>query len=242
MKKIFSALLLVGAVVVGILVGTSSASAVQAVPQAACSASTHLATFTTSVSADPDSGNHGDWAVDNFVRTTEISLQCDGTYKVDIFDNGTFTTLSDANSPGAGLPLPFKPIMGKFQGSDTFTVTSKTAPVLVAPANVVGGPSTSTWASRFFAGNNGVGGAWGWTYTTPCEKWIDASTGTPGDITGKVCPTKPPVPTSTVTAPPTTVVQPVPGQTKVVTVTNPGQFAAVPDTAKGVNTGDGSLS
>jgi hypothetical protein len=208
-----------------------------------CSPTAVVATFHTAVSADQDSGNHGDWAVDAFVRTTEIYNLCDGTYRVNVSDSGAFTTKAGALSPTAGLPLPSTPVVGKFAGTDTFLVTSETAPVLTAPAAVVGSPSTSTWPSRFFAGNNGVGGAWGWTYTTACEKWVNAASGNTGDITGKVCPTKPAPPTSTTPAPPTTVTKPAPAPvTKVVTVTNPGQFATVPNVAKGVDTGDGSLA
>jgi hypothetical protein len=241
MKKIFSALLLVGAVVVGILVGTSSASAVTTAPVCAVAS----ATFHTTVSNRDDSAVGGtNWAKDNFVRTTVVTCIGTDTYKVNLIDDkGTFTPVANANSPQAGVPIHNLPFTGTFSGGTTFTVVSTDAPV-DPKAGANGQFSSSEWTRLLVFPKADpskiVQPTFRWVYTYCGESWINESPVNSGDITGKVCPAKPP--TSTVTAPPTTVVQPVPGPTKVVTVTNPGQFAAVPDTAKGVNTGDGSLS
>lgn len=211
------------AVLFGVLAVLFGSPASAATP---CVAGTAVVSGNTAkITNDPDSGDKGNWAVDNFTRTTDILDNCDGTFTVNIHDSGTFTTLPGGPSPRQGLPLPLAPLTGSFNGATVETVHSTSQPTSVAIPTIDGSPSTSQWFSRFFAGDEvtGTEGAYSWTYKTACERWVDADSSNSGadvadgDITGKVCAVKTPPPTTTVTTPPTTVVNNVPGATKTVT-------------------------
>jgi hypothetical protein len=204
------------------------------------------ASFTTHVSNRPDSAiGGGTWALDTFTRKTVVTCVGIDTYQVDLVDQGTFTPVAAAHSPQAGVPIHNLPFTGSFDGGTSFKVVSADKPV-DPKAGANGQYSSADWAALVFPKGDITQGSFRWDYAHCSDHWTNAATSS-GDILGKVCPTKPvkpTPPTSTVTAPPTTVVQPVPGPTKVVTVTvtNPTQFVTVPNTVKGVNTGDGSLS
>jgi hypothetical protein len=207
------------------------------------------ATFTTTVTDRPDSGLHGDWAKDTFTRTTTVVCLGDGQFRMDVVDSGHFTTLPNALSPNAGLPIG-PPITGDFSGKASATVKWAGGALKDPTAGASGKFSTSEWIGLVFGVEaKGSLTAWAWTYKHCTEKWVNANTGNSGDITGKKChvpptstspaPTTKPTVTTTAPAPTTTTTS---TSKPVVVVTNPGQFQTVPNVSKGVNTGDGSLS
>ena len=191
----------VGASVVGLaLPGTASAAT--------------TVSAATTFHAHPDSGNHGDWANDDFNRSASVTLVgADSTltdcgskattcfkYTGTIGDAGSFLVISGAKSPQAGVTETGTPA-GTFQGGAdvTFFASSDTPSAAGVPANVTGaGPvSTTDWVEQFFASGTtfGAGPAlsnWGWAYSSPatCENWSDTlgngSGAQPadGDITG----------------------------------------------------------
>jgi hypothetical protein len=229
------------AVAASVGVGATAASATVTPAQGCVDA-----TFTTHVVNRPDSSSHGDWAKDNFTRTTVVKCTVGGA-QVSLIDSGTFTPLPGALSPAAGVPIHNLPFSGQFSGGTSFTVktTAKAAdPVLGASGKF----SSSEWIKLVFPKGEATQQGWQWTYKHCGQTWVNAAGGNSGDITGEgKCPVppkhtytpKPPV-TTTVTPAPTTVVPPVNVPVKVTV--NPGQFVVTPNTSKGVDTGDGSLS
>jgi Ricin-type beta-trefoil lectin domain len=192
------------------VLGASAASL--ALPGTANAASN--ATATTSFTAHLDSGNHGNWASDDFTRVASVQFlsvdptlsDCGSTatscfqYTGTIKDSGTFTALSGASSPQAGVKMtgtPSGPLLG---GSDVkFFSSSDVASAAGVPASVSGaGPvSTTDWVEQFFPKGTTFGAGpdltdWNWAYESPttCEYWVDAisnSSGSlpaDGDITG----------------------------------------------------------
>lgn len=146
-----------------------------------------VATYSTQVNNRDDSGDHGTWAKDNFVRTIVVTNNCNGTYTLNISDtNGTFTTIDGALSPGAGVALA-PSFVGEFYGGATITVTTDRLPSKpVMPAD--GWPSTGGWPALIFGGEVQLNDyPWGWTYNYCGEQWTNAAKGNSGDVTGKPC-------------------------------------------------------
>ena len=172
------------------------------------------ASATTTFQAHPDSGNHGNWANDAFTRVATVTYvsvdstltDCGSTaktcfvYEGTIGDTGSFTAISGAKSPQAGVTITGTP-SGPFKGgSDVkFFSSSDTASAAGVPATVTGaGPvSTTDWVEQFFPAGTTFGAGptltdWGWAYSNPatCENWLDSisnSSGSlpaDGDITG----------------------------------------------------------
>jgi hypothetical protein len=172
------------------------------------------ASATTTFQAHPDSGNHGNWATDAFTRVATVTYvsvdstltDCGSTaktcfvYEGTIGDTGSFTAISGAKSPQAGVTITGTP-SGPFKGgSDVkFFSSSDTASAAGVPATVTGaGPvSTTDWVEQFFPAGTTFGAGptltdWGWAYSNPatCENWLDSisnSSGSlpaDGDITG----------------------------------------------------------
>jgi hypothetical protein len=166
---------------------------------------------------DVDSGHHGYWARLNLHRSVTItSGGTDGTWTVQLHDQGTFATIGGAaNSPHEGDRV--RAVKGTVTGDYTLTVHSATPPSTKGVGNrydygcdvhgtgdrgtdCPGMPaSTSDWPKLYFGPDAQVtGGDYQWTYhTDSCggQTWTDASTngdGTDadaGDITGcKPCP------------------------------------------------------
>jgi hypothetical protein len=151
----------------------------------------------------PDSGSHGEWALDNFTRQMAITAQaqvssshCGGAPHCWFFtgtttDNGSFTTEDGALSPHAGVPISGV-LSGDFSGGATFELYSTQAPdasLVAAAADGGSAPSTSGWVTKFFPSGTTYGvnlPTWSWTYgnTSTCETWVDASTVQTGDIVG----------------------------------------------------------
>jgi hypothetical protein len=172
------------------------------------------ASATTTFQAHPDSGNHGNWANDDFTRVATVTFvgvdstltDCGSTaktcfqYSGTIGDAGSFTVISGAKSPQAGVTETGTP-SGPFRGgSDVkFFSSSEVASAAGVPASVTGaGPvSTTDWVEQFFPKGTTFGTGptltdWGWAYSNPatCENWLDAinnnsgSLPADGDITG----------------------------------------------------------
>src|SRR5271165_5265577 len=189
------------------------ASAVGLALPGTASAATNASAATT-FQAHPDSGNHGNWATDDFTRVATVTyVSLDPTltdcgskattcfiYEGTIADAGSFSAISGAKSPQAGVTVtgtPFGPFKG---GSDVkFFSSSDTASAAGVPKTVTGagGVSTTNWVEQFFPAGTTFGAGpvlsgWGWAYSAPgtCENWLDAinnSSGSlpaDGDITG----------------------------------------------------------
>lgn len=194
-------------------------------------------TVTTHLKDRPDSGEHGDWAKDELLRTVRLcqtSKQAGvGVYHAVLTDQGTFTTVA-GKSPQAGKDLPAG-IKGTVQGTftadftaaadwKTFDASKLDGKTFTGASGPTGAPTTSTWVSTLFSDFKGsaINNDWWWKYET-CEhqrggeKWLNAAKGNHGDIT-KLCkcqpPTKPPTtpptatPTATATATPPATVPP----------------------------------
>jgi hypothetical protein len=172
------------------------------------------ASATTTFQAHPDSGNHGNWAVDDFTRVATVTfVSADSTltdcgahattcfvYAGTIADAGSFSGISGALSPQAGVTLAGNP-SGPFKGgSDVkFFSSSDTASATGVPATVTGAGAVTTtnWVEQFFPAGTTFGTGptltnWSWAYSSPasCENWVDAfnngsgSHPVDGDITG----------------------------------------------------------
>jgi hypothetical protein len=169
---------------------------------------------TTTFHAHPDSGNHGDWADDDFTRVATVlyvgidptltdcgaaATEC-FTWEGTISDAGTFYAITGAQSPQAGVTETGSP-SGPFQGSVqvSFSASTDSASATGVPASITGaGPvSTTDWVEQFFPANTTFGAgpnltAWSWAYSNPatCENWVDSisnsdgSLPADGDITG----------------------------------------------------------
>jgi len=172
------------------------------------------ASATTTFTAHPDSGNHGTWADDDFTRVASVSfLAVDPTladcgsaatacfqYTGSIRDLGSFTVISGAKSPQAGVTETGTPA-GPFMGTSgvTFFSSSDAASASGVPASVTGaGPvSTTNWVEQFFPAGTTFGAGpkltnWSWSYSSrgTCENWVNSaangggSSPADGDITG----------------------------------------------------------
>jgi uncharacterized Zn-binding protein involved in type VI secretion len=128
------------------------------------------------------------------------------SWVVKLSDTGTFRTLRGKKSPGAGVVMNAS-ARGTFSGSYAFTVVSATPPSAASVRNYynyrcnmngtgnravdcAGMPSsTSDWPKLYFPTTATVTpGAWRWEYKAPCDRWVNGSAGSTGDITGKGCP------------------------------------------------------
>jgi len=174
-------------------------------------------TYVTRNVVRPDSGTHGVWATDTFNRTVRIcsvATIATNSYRATFTDHGTFATLPNAKSPGEGDAVDLKDtIVGIFEGGATYDfVTSEPLDLHALRAYTPADsdyPSTSEWMSKwlgsFEKGGYAEGGkAWGWTYRTRCEKWVNSGTGNTGNIVGKVCRVKPKPPWTHPTEPTST--------------------------------------
>ena len=168
-----------------------------------------FASATTSVSNRNDSGNHGNWAKDTFVRSATITRQAAATaahcgggaikcflYTGSIVDSGTFRSVAGANSPEAGTVINGV-VTGPFSGGSAieFYASSDTPDGSLVNPTQANEHSTSDWAQQFFPAGTHFSTArlldWKWTYgpSATCETWVNAVTGDTGDIKGvNACP------------------------------------------------------
>lgn len=172
------------------------------------------ASVTTTFHAHPDSGNHGDWADDDFTRVASVAyVSVDPTltdcgaaatecfdWAGTITDTGSFYAITGAQSPQAGVTETGSP-SGPFQGTANvvFHASTDSASTSGVPTSITGaGPvSTTDWVEQFFPAGTTFGAGpdlnvWSWSYSNPgtCENWVDAfnnsdgSLPADGDITG----------------------------------------------------------
>jgi hypothetical protein len=154
-----------------------------------------------------------------------------GTYYGVIVDAGTFTTLPGAKSPNAGVPVT--PTKGHVWGTamtTEFTAHYKgdwaNGQTFVGAGGTATNPSTTNWVKTYFdhVSLDYALPKWTWTYTTDCEKWVDASDNgygalpDDGDIIGKTCPSPSPSPSLSPSPSPT----PTPSSTPTPTPAQPG--------------------
>lgn len=145
----------------------------------------------TSITNDPDSGNHGTWATDTFSRTVTLYEHgaaspgdCGGFspcyfYTGTLKDSGTFVAADAALSPNAGAVID-GPVDGSFSGGGSYsfyaTDAAPNAGIVPASHDDLGVPPsgdfrTTSWFRLFFSagthfGGIGLVGNWGWTYTS----------------------------------------------------------------------------
>ena len=167
------------------------------VPCAAVPPSTTPAVDATfHVASDPDSGNVGDWATDTFDRHMQIWQAADGSYCARADDSGTFTSYGAPSgiSPDSGAALP-EVVTGSFTGYTYGTVTGGTLNASAGtPADLdCAGADAATcsagtiayWIDNYFGSGAtyNYGDGWSWTYDGGVNgTWVDAASGTSGDI------------------------------------------------------------
>lgn len=184
MKKILLGLgFLSLALIIGLFTHTGI---VRADEVADCSATpgSYMVDTSYHISNDPDSGNHGNWATDNFTRHIQI-WQEDGHYCAQATDNGTFTT-TGPNSPQSGDPL-VAGITGSMTGRVSFK--TETAPVATDSLEDIDCSAegadcnglTGKWINHYFGTIPSYD--WGWKYET-CDHgtWVNSATENSGDI------------------------------------------------------------
>lgn len=181
-----------------------------AIAATTASADVNTVSATTSVTNHPDSGLHGNWAIDTYTRMASVTsdgLQvgnpaCDGLspcyqYTGTLSDNGTFAAAGGNPSPEAGVAIN-GPVTGSFSGggvgSFTFYATSATPSNTGVPVSLNGPPppadTTTNWMTLFFPATTEFVGsfpaAWSWSYhdALNCQTWVNAAAGNTGDITG----------------------------------------------------------
>lgn len=182
MRLLARALLVLGALVVTSVAG--AAAYAHAAPPTATTCVPSTTYYQTTVADRPDSGLHGNWAHDSFTRTS-IVTGCDGAYTLKLRDAGTFTTITGAVSPGAGVALAPQ-FHGTFTGGATLHVTGASAPH--APTGGTDGTvSSSDWWKLIFDDGVAETTTWGWRYESCGESWTNAATGNVGDVTGLPC-------------------------------------------------------
>lgn len=156
---------------------------------------TPFLTITQNISNDPDSGVHGNWAVDAFTENVNVWLGTNGTtYCANAnTTNGTFVT-NGTVSPEQGTPLP-QTITGTFTGGENYTLPSSLA---LDPAYSTSTPQTvtfadsatagfSTWVSKVFpsvpsGSESGYVNTYSLTYlATNGSTWTDADAASGGD-------------------------------------------------------------
>ena len=156
---------------------------------------TLAADATFNVATDTDSGNVGAWATDTFARHVQIWQEQDGTYCAKATDAGTFTSYGAPTgiSPDSGASLP-EVVTGSFTGYTYGTVTGGSFVDAGAPANLdCAGADSATctagtisyWVKHYFtsAATYNFGSGWSWTYDGGANgTWVDAASGTSGDI------------------------------------------------------------
>lgn len=151
-------------------------------------------TFTTQLTARPDSGTNGTWAIDTITRTTKICVvpeEVEATpaakvmvpvegwkYQVTVSDKGTFKTLGGVNlSPGNNHELKAN-VEGTIEGSFKQVVTAPSEWMYFTPAKfdgktMNGNPETSgsddvftssEWASKFWSQGYESKGMYAWKW------------------------------------------------------------------------------
>lgn len=166
--------------------------ALAATPHHATVRPSTVAPATTTISNRPDSGNNGNWALDNFTRTASITLvgevaasNCPASstghcylWNFKITDTGHFTAQAGDFAPRSGGALE-RTLTGQFKGgvpagqifSSWKTARATRVPLTEDDLGAVptGRHTTTNWVEQFFGATATFGavdlGNWGWTYT-----------------------------------------------------------------------------
>jgi hypothetical protein len=155
-----------------------AATAATAAP-ATFKATTHLADRSDTCDCPAVVG--GVWAHDNLSRQFTVTPQPDGTYQVNITDNGSFAAIAD---PVSGASLT---VNGSVTGTQTYTVNSNTPPnASTLPSQIGSGTSTSDMIlNDLFHGGNASftdSGTYSYTYTSGGHSYTQNTAGFSGDI------------------------------------------------------------
>jgi hypothetical protein len=154
------------------------------------------------VSNDVDSGFHGNWAMDSYMKHVQAWDMGNGTFCLDVKYTGSFVTIGGL-SPQEGNPLAAG-VTGTMDGGYTATLTGVSGfnPSNLRTKGNIGSkdyecPNTATdpsqcpgyysFLSTYFTGGTFSYSFWGWTYRAGSNgTWVnaDSSVGSSGDITG----------------------------------------------------------
>ena len=149
-----------------------------------------IVNVTYGLSNDADSGFYGNWAIDSLNRHLQIFDVGGGSFCAVVNDTGSFVT-TGPSSPGFGVPLSAG-IKGVINGGYVTTDFTGTFDPSVGGYGTHGnlGSFDATLAHPSFLSyfsSPGIWGqpSWGWTYHTAQNgDWVNASTGSFGDIAG----------------------------------------------------------
>ena len=162
----------------------------------ACSDGELVVDVSHNVVNDIDSGFHGYWAYDAYVRDLKAYKHADGLFCVTAKYRGTYDAQAGYLSPGAGLQLDGDEdgllkggYWGKVRGTLKETPDYQTTGYIgtfdygcdIATTNCT---SPFSWLDAYFEpGYSFAYGWWGWLYQAPNHGWwINGSTGSTGDI------------------------------------------------------------
>ena len=157
--------------------------------------------ITYKVVNDEDSGFAGYWALDSYNKHIQVWQQADGSFYATGSYEGKWQTFAGALSPMAGLPFS-KDGRGTFNGGwvGTFTAAEFTSAFGNIGTYDFGGTKADIRLGKYGAGQIGntnsfdaLGNyfpgysnftyvSWGWTYKYQNQRWINADTGSSGDI------------------------------------------------------------
>lgn len=142
-----------------------------------------------------DSGEGGNyWAFDDFNRQIKVYGNGDGTFCVELLNEGQFDSQAGQQSPGdTGTLLGEED--GTFNGGYQATITGTllATPLWPTKGNVgtvdyqcdISGtcPGYVSWVGQYFAPSYSFEyDFWGWTYNYKNCVWVNVSTGNSGDI------------------------------------------------------------
>ena len=147
---------------------------------------------------DADSGLAGNaWALDEFVRQIQVVEIGNGMFCATVKYQGSFTTFAGISPGGTGSVGAG--VVGTFEGgysSTVFSATLKSTPDLRVRGSIGSFdykcdaaficPGHFDWTTSYFDNVSGFDLAWwGWTYHAGKNgSWVNAISGTTGDITG----------------------------------------------------------
>jgi hypothetical protein len=165
---------------------------------AAACGGTEIIDVAQTVLNDADSGFGGNaWAVDNYTRHIKVFQLLDGTFCATTHYEGTFTTNAGTSPSGSSTVSPG--ITGTIIGG--YRATQFSGTLLASPPYPTHGnigtfdymcdltftcPGYVDWLTLYFSSTSGFNlDWWGWIYHGGSNgTWVNASTGSTGDITG----------------------------------------------------------
>ena len=143
-----------------------------------------------------DSGFQGYWAYDDYNRVIKVYDNGDGTFCAEVTYQGKFDAVAGKTSPGDNAEELTGEEDGTFNGGYQATITGT---LLAEPAWKTKGsvgttdyacdidtatcPGAVNWLDQYFEAGYGFAyDFWGWTYNHKNCVWVNASTGSSGDI------------------------------------------------------------